>query len=84
MKRLVFAATAVAMTAGPALSQAAHILEFNGFSVLVSVRSVSTPPDFTEADEAAEKACKSVGKHAEMQYRDRISDWRHTAFYVCL
>lgn len=59
------------------------IIEFNGFSVRLVIYTEQADPDMTEADETAERLCQSNSKSAEFQSRDRVSNFKYTAFYIC-
>lgn len=71
------------LTALP-VQAAPSIMEFNGFSVRLMIYTDQADPNMTEADETADRLCQSNGKSAEFQARDRVSNFKYTAFYICV
>ena len=68
---------------GTSAAAAPTVTEFNGFSVRLTIFTDQAKPDMTEADQTANRLCESAGKSAEYQGRDRLSEFKYTAFYIC-
>jgi len=80
MKRILIPLFLAAMPA----SAAPTVVEFNGFSIRMMIFTDQANPDMTEADQTAERLCQSNDKASEYQGRDRLSEFKYTAFYVCV
>ncbi|MGC1497289.1 MAG: hypothetical protein WA790_15880 [Sulfitobacter sp.] len=81
MRRVIIAAILAATTAQ---ANEMPVFGFNGFSFVIEalkIRGGETPATVTER---ANVVCRSVGKTAEMQITDEISDFRARFHYICL
>lgn len=81
-----FIIAALVLLAAPAAAQErpAHIVNFNGHSLLVSLADSDKPTDYSPAEAKAQEACASVGKTPQLQYRETVGQYRFMLFYVCL
>lgn len=82
--KFILAALALMATATHAQERPAHIADFNGYTVTVSLSDSNKPTDYTPADAKAQEACESVGKAPQLQSRQSVSEWRFLLVYVCL
>lgn len=62
----------------------AYVADFNGYYLAISLSSLDSVADFAPADLKASEVCESVGKAPELQYREKVTDYRFMLFYVCL
>lgn len=62
----------------------AYVVDFNGYYLAVSLSTLDRVPDFDPADLKASEICETVGKTAELQNREKVTDHRFMLFYVCV
>jgi hypothetical protein len=62
----------------------AHVVSFNGYYLSVSLSTLDAVADFGPADVKADQICRSVGKMAELQNREKVTPNRFILNYVCI
>lgn len=81
-----YAALAAMLFASPAFSSDNEmpVFGFNGYSFIVDARKIRGGETPQAVLERASAVCGSVGKSAELQVTDEISDFRAKFYYICL
>ncbi len=78
----------LALVASPIMALAqqrpAYVADFNGYFLTISLSTLDKVADFEPADVKAAEVCETVGKAAELQSREKVSEHRFMLFYVCL
>jgi hypothetical protein len=62
----------------------AYVADFNGYYLAISLSTLDKVTDFEPADVKASEICETVGKIAELQNREKVTEHRFMLFYVCL
>jgi hypothetical protein len=70
--------------AASAQQRPAYVANFNGYYLTISLSTLDKVADFEPADVKAAEICETVGKTAELQTREKVTEHRFMLSYVCL
>jgi len=79
-----YAILAAMLFANGASANEMPVLGFNGFSFMVDARKIRGGETPQTVIDRAGAVCGSVGKSAELQITEEVSDFRARFYYICL
>lgn len=84
MKSKILAAALLLLAPSITSANEMPVFGFNGYSFVMDARKIRGGETPQAVIDRAAKICGSVGKSAELQVTDELSDFRAKFYYICL